>query len=102
MTDLIEKLQRLSAISKVCQELDTHLGADPGNRDLAEYFIDLVHRSGSFKDFQQKVRADADDFGDDLLRSLYSKVMQMLPPGGFAIEIKDPPAAAAPSPPPPL
>ena len=46
----LEKLERLSLVSKVCTELENHLGLN--DKDLAEFIIDLAEKNDTFDKFK--------------------------------------------------
>lgn len=46
----LEKLERLSLVSKVCTELENHLGLN--DKDLAEFIIDLAEKNDTFDTFK--------------------------------------------------
>ena len=53
MADLLadlEKLERLSLVSKVCTELENHLGLN--DKDLAEFIIHLAEKNDTFEKFK--------------------------------------------------
>lgn len=52
----LEKLEYLSVVSKVCTELESHLGF--ADKVLAEYLISLGHESLTVDEFHAKLNAD--------------------------------------------
>ncbi|XP_048470759.1 ATP-dependent RNA helicase DHX8-like [Rhincodon typus] len=48
--DELSKLEYLSLVSKVCTELDNHLGIN--DKDLAEFIIDLAEKNITFETFK--------------------------------------------------
>ena len=57
----LEKLERLSLVSKVCTELENHLGLN--DKDLAEFIIDLAEKNETFDKFKKAlVDASGDSF----------------------------------------
>ena len=80
------KLQQLSLISKVCLELENHLGVNekdaPELRDLAEMLIHLAKENSNFDSFVKAVIEEND--GDDslsnpLLASVHRSVLALQP-----------------------
>jgi ATP-dependent RNA helicase DHX8/PRP22 len=74
--DLV-KLQRLSLVARVCQELDTHLGV--GEKDLAEFIIHFGEESVSLSEFQAKLRDNGAPLDASLTDSIYGLIKRMLP-----------------------
>ena len=69
------KLEYLSLVSKVCTELDNHLGMD--DKDLAEFVIDLVDKNQKFELFRNELIQNGADFSGGLMRSLFDLVNRM-------------------------
>lgn len=69
--DDIQKLQELSLISKICQELENHLGVE--ERALAEFLIHLAKQNEDFEKFVSAV-AQADDGQESFPRALLTSV----------------------------
>ena len=47
----IEKLEKISLVSKICTELENHLNLN--DKDLAEYIIHLAEKNDTFDSFKQ-------------------------------------------------
>ncbi len=47
----LEKLERLSLVSKVCTELENHLGLN--DKDTAEFIIHLAEKNDTFDKFKK-------------------------------------------------
>ncbi len=47
----LEKLERLSLVSKVCTELENHLGLN--DKDTAEFIIHLAEKNDTFDQFKK-------------------------------------------------
>ncbi len=47
----LEKLEKLSLVSKVCTELENHLGLN--DKDLAEFIIHLAEKNDTFDKFKK-------------------------------------------------
>ena len=59
MEDLA-RLEELSLVSKICTELENHLGV--GNKDLAEFIIALAGKTGTFEKFKAALLKNGADF----------------------------------------
>ncbi|KDO26216.1 hypothetical protein SPRG_08578 [Saprolegnia parasitica CBS 223.65] len=71
----MEKLQELSLISKVCSELESHLGMS--ERTLAEFIIDLARSSKDGKAFYAELSANGAEFPMTFALHLYQLVRTM-------------------------
>ena len=74
----LQNLEYLSLVSKICTELDNHLGIN--DKDLAEYIIEMARSSDSYNLFQKKLQENDADFPDSFSSNLYRIVLKMLPP----------------------
>lgn len=72
--DELQKLQHLSLVSKVCVELENHLGIN--DKDLAEFLIDLVRKNPTLPAFRNAVTNFS---GDPLPDSLTSSIFRFVP-----------------------
>ncbi|KAF0904588.1 hypothetical protein E2562_035687 [Oryza meyeriana var. granulata] len=70
--DGLRRLTQLSLVSKVCSELEAHLGV--GDRVLAEFIVDLGRASPSVADFDAKLKAHGAELPDYLVRSLHTVI----------------------------
>ncbi|XP_015694102.1 probable pre-mRNA-splicing factor ATP-dependent RNA helicase DEAH5 isoform X2 [Oryza brachyantha] len=77
VSDGLRRLTQLSLVSKVCSELETHLGV--GDRVLAEFIVDLGRASPSVADFDASLRAHGAELPDYLARTLHT-VIHAIPP----------------------
>lgn len=59
MEDLA-RLEELSLVSKICTELENHLGV--GDKDLAEFIIALAGKNGTFDKFKAALVKNGADF----------------------------------------
>lgn len=75
--DDLKNLEYLSLVSKVCTELDNHLGIN--DKDLAEFIIHLARKSDTYQDFRKKLEDDQADFPDSFSSNLYRIIQKMLP-----------------------
>ncbi|TYZ68337.1 hypothetical protein PybrP1_000722 [[Pythium] brassicae (nom. inval.)] len=73
----MEKLQELSLISKVCSELESHIGM--GDKTLAEFIIDMVRESPSCPRFLAEIKAQELPLPPALAENLYRVVVTMAP-----------------------
>lgn len=74
----MEALKELSVISKVCAELENHLGM--GDKTLAEFIIHLVRQNSTCTSFLKQLEAEDIPLSSSLAESLYRIVMAMAPP----------------------
>nr|CCA21364.1 PREDICTED: hypothetical protein isoform 1 [Albugo laibachii Nc14] len=74
----MEALKELSVISKVCAELENHLGM--GDKTLAEFIIHLVRQNSTCNSFLKQLEAEDIPLSSSLAESLYRIVMAMAPP----------------------
>ncbi|CAE7939329.1 prp22, partial [Symbiodinium sp. KB8] len=77
MSSELERLQHLSLVSKVCQELDDHIGLSDAT--LAEFIIHLAKEHSTPESFANAVRENGADFGDSFAASLLETIHSMLP-----------------------
>ncbi|XP_058732332.1 probable pre-mRNA-splicing factor ATP-dependent RNA helicase DEAH5 [Vicia villosa] len=76
--DAVEKLERFSLVSKVCTELESHIGT--GDKILAKFIIDLGHSSESVEDFDSKLKKKGADMPDYFVRTLLTVIHAIHPP----------------------
>jgi ATP-dependent RNA helicase DHX8/PRP22 len=76
MEDL-KNLEYLSLVSKICTELDNHLGIN--DKDLAEFIINMAQASSSYDTFRAELANNQADFPDSFSSNLYRIVQKMLP-----------------------
>ena len=60
MEDELARLEELSLVSKVCTELENHLGV--GEKDLAEFIISLAGKNNTFDKFKRALLKNGADF----------------------------------------
>ena len=60
MEDELLRLEELSLVSKVCTELENHLGV--GEKDLAEFIISLAERNTTLEKFKNALIRNGADF----------------------------------------
>ncbi|EFJ29491.1 hypothetical protein SELMODRAFT_410444 [Selaginella moellendorffii] len=68
----------LSLVSKVCTELETHVGCS--NKTLAECIIELGRRSESVEKFGGKLKENGAEFPDDFVKRLLAIIHAIFPP----------------------
>ncbi|KTG36379.1 hypothetical protein cypCar_00007586, partial [Cyprinus carpio] len=76
--DELKKLEYLSLVSKVCTELDNHLGIN--DKDLAEFVISLAEKNPSIDGFKTVLVKNGADFTDSLVSNLLRLIQTMRPP----------------------
>ncbi|KAI2658410.1 ATP-dependent RNA helicase DHX8 [Labeo rohita] len=76
--DELKKLEYLSLVSKVCTELDNHLGIN--DKDLAEFVISLAEKHPNIDAFKSVLVKNGADFTDSLVSNLLRLIQTMRPP----------------------
>ncbi|XP_060884393.1 ATP-dependent RNA helicase DHX8-like [Labrus mixtus] len=76
-SDEIKRLEYLSLVSKVCTELENHLGIS--EKDLAEFVISLAEKHPTFEDFKAVLSKNGADFTDTLTGNLLRLIHTMRP-----------------------
>lgn len=75
--DELQQLEYLSLVSKICTELDNHLGIN--DKDLAEFIIDLEHKHRSYESFRKALLENGAEFPDSLVQNLQRIINLMRP-----------------------
>lgn len=75
--DEVAKLEHLSLVSKVCTELDNHLGLN--DKDLAEFIIDLADKHASIDEFKKALIENGAEFSDSFMTNLLRIIQHMKP-----------------------
>ncbi|XP_074140946.1 ATP-dependent RNA helicase DHX8-like [Sminthopsis crassicaudata] len=78
MAKELAKLEYLSLVSKVCTELDNHLGIN--DKDLAEFVISLAEKNTTFDTFKASLTKNGAEFTDSLISNLLRLIQTMRPP----------------------
>lgn len=65
----MDKLHHFQLVSKICNELDNHLGMS--DKTLADFIIHLAKESNSLSKFQSKLNENGAEFPEALTSSLY-------------------------------
>ncbi|XP_055387520.1 ATP-dependent RNA helicase DHX8 [Condylostylus longicornis] len=73
----LQKLEHLSLVSKICTELDNHLGLN--DKDLAEFIIDLAEKNKSFESFKKVLLENGAEFPDSFITNLL-RIIQLMKP----------------------
>ncbi|VVC96617.1 unnamed protein product [Leptidea sinapis] len=76
MEELV-KLEHLSLVSKICTELDNHLGLN--DKDLAEFIIDLSEKHPNFDEFKKALIENGAEFSDSFMSNLLRIIQHMKP-----------------------
>nr|XP_009860657.1 ATP-dependent RNA helicase DHX8 [Ciona intestinalis] len=76
--DELEKLEYLSLVSKVCTELDNHLGMN--DKDLAEFIISIADKHPSLPKFSKVLKKKGAEFPETFTKNLLSLIQRMRPP----------------------
>ncbi|XP_044754578.1 ATP-dependent RNA helicase DHX8 isoform X2 [Coccinella septempunctata] len=75
--DELEKLEYLSLVSKVCTELENHLGLN--DKDVAEFIIHLSEEHETFPAFKKALTEIEAEFSDSLIKNLLRIIQHMRP-----------------------
>ncbi|KAL3574877.1 hypothetical protein D5086_022978 [Populus alba] len=74
----LKKLEYLSLVSKVCSELETHLGF--GDKILAEFITELGRSCDTVDEFDAKLKENGAEMPDYFVRTLLTIIHAILPP----------------------
>ena len=75
--DEVEKLEHLSLVSKICTELENHLGLN--DKDLAEFIIALADKNDTFETFKKVLMENGAEFSDSFIANLLRIIQHMKP-----------------------
>ncbi|KAI0219876.1 ATP-dependent RNA helicase DHX8 [Lamellibrachia satsuma] len=75
--DELDKLEHLSLVSKVCTELDNHLGLN--DKDLAEFIIHLAEKHPSYDAFKKALDENGATFSESFIANLLRLIQKMKP-----------------------
>ncbi|RWS04771.1 ATP-dependent RNA helicase DHX8-like isoform 1 [Dinothrombium tinctorium] len=75
--DELKKLEYLSLVSKICTELENHLGIN--DKDLAEYIIALAEENNTFEKFKSVLVKNGAEFTDSFVANLLRIIQHMKP-----------------------
>ena len=73
--DEVEKLEHLSLVSKICTELENHLGLN--DKDLAEFIIHLSDQNKTFESFKTVLTKNGAEFSDSFIANLLRIIQHM-------------------------
>ncbi|CAH1375140.1 hypothetical protein MTP99_016574 [Tenebrio molitor] len=73
----VEKLEYLSLVSKVCTELENHLGMN--DKDLAEFIIHLSEKHDTVDSFKKVLIENGAEFSDSFVSNLLRIIQHMRP-----------------------
>lgn len=73
----LEKLEYLSLVSKVCTELENHLGMN--DKDLAEFIIHLSEKHNTVTSFKKVLIENGAEFSDSFISNLLRIIQHMRP-----------------------
>nr|XP_022918473.1 ATP-dependent RNA helicase DHX8 [Onthophagus taurus] len=73
----IDKLEHLSLVSKVCTELENHLGMN--DKDLAEFIIHLSEKHNTLESFKKVLEENGAEFSDSFVANLLRIIQHMKP-----------------------
>lgn len=75
--DELRQLEHLSLVSKVCTELENHLGLN--DKDLAEFIIHLAETNDTFEKFKAALDKNGAEFPDSFVANLLRIIQHMKP-----------------------
>ncbi|XP_001948871.2 ATP-dependent RNA helicase DHX8 [Acyrthosiphon pisum] len=75
--DELPKLEHLSLVSKICTELENHLGLN--DKDLAEFIIDLAYKNDTLEAFKKALLKNGAEFSDSFIANLLRIIQHMQP-----------------------
>lgn len=73
----VTRLEHLSLVSKICTELENHLGLN--DKDLAEFIIHLAERNNTFPMFKKVLIENGAEFSDSFMANLLRIIQHMKP-----------------------
>lgn len=76
--EALKKLEYLSLVSKVCSELETHLGF--GDKVLAEFITELGHSCETVDEFDAALKKNGAEMPDYFVKTLLTIIHAILPP----------------------
>ncbi|XP_036332943.1 ATP-dependent RNA helicase DHX8 [Rhagoletis pomonella] len=74
----LRRLEYLSLVSKICTELENHLGLN--DKDLAEFIIDLEDKNPTFDGFRKALHDNGAEFPDSFVTNL-QRIINLMKPG---------------------
>ncbi|KAI7988383.1 putative pre-mRNA-splicing factor ATP-dependent RNA helicase DEAH5 [Camellia lanceoleosa] len=85
--DGLKKLEYLSLVSKVCTELDSHLGF--GDKVLAEFITEMGRNCETVEEFDSMLKENGAEMPDYFVRTLLTIIHAILPPKSKSKSAKD-------------
>lgn len=76
--DGLKRLEYLSLVSKVCTELEAHIGC--ADKVLAEFITDLGEKSGTVEEFDAQLKENGAEMPEYFVRTLITIIHAILPP----------------------
>ncbi|XP_021715101.1 probable pre-mRNA-splicing factor ATP-dependent RNA helicase DEAH5 [Chenopodium quinoa] len=76
--DKLQTLKYISLVSKVCSELETHVGV--GDKVLAEFITDLGHNCETVDEFDSELKKNGAEMPDYFVKTLLTIIHAILPP----------------------
>ena len=73
--DELKKLEYLSLVSKVCTELENHLGFN--DKDLAEFIISIADKHDNYESFKKELIEKGSEMTDSLMANLFRIIKYM-------------------------
>ncbi|XP_076236035.1 ATP-dependent RNA helicase pea [Calliopsis andreniformis] len=73
--DEVAKLEHLSLVSKICTELENHLGLN--DKDLAEFIIHLAEKNNTFDKFKKVLIENGAEFSESFMANLLRIIQHM-------------------------
>ncbi|KAD2028399.1 hypothetical protein E3N88_41991 [Mikania micrantha] len=83
----LKKLEYLSLVSKVCTELESHLGFS--DKVLAEFIIEIGRKCETVDDFDSKLKQNGAEMPDYFVLTLLKIIHAILPPKSIPASEKD-------------
>ncbi|XP_017764556.1 PREDICTED: ATP-dependent RNA helicase DHX8 [Eufriesea mexicana] len=75
--DEVAKLEHLSLVSKICTELENHLGLN--DKDLAEFIIHLAEKNNTFDKFKKVLIENGAEFSESFMANMLRIIQHMKP-----------------------
>lgn len=82
----INQLEQLSLVSKICTELDNHLGIN--DKDLAEFIIMLSEKNPTLEKFRAALADNGAEFPESFTSNLLRLIQKMKPEKPGTVDIK--------------
>lgn len=76
--DGLKRLEYLSLVSKVCTELEAHIGCS--DKTLAEFIVDLAQKCETVEQFGKLLKANGAEMPEYFVKTLLTIIHAILPP----------------------